>query len=64
MFDMGFSLAPILAEVMQRDRERRIHNTRWVRQLRQSERRAQAGTAQTKKVIVGKPSHLAGVHRL
>jgi len=64
MFDMGFSLAPILAEVMQRDRERRIHNTRWVRQLRQSERRAQAGTAPAKKVIVGKPSHLAGVHRL
>lgn len=63
MYDVGFSLAPFMAVAAQREREQRFEDRRWLRQLRESRRRARRA-ARERTVIIGKPSHLAGIHRL
>jgi len=64
MLDTSFVFAPHLFLAMEADRERVAESRRWLRRLRDIEARERANTRKTREVIVNKPAHLAGSHKL
>lgn len=61
-FSIGF--APLLAEAVIAEREREAQSRRWLRRLRQVRRRERHARPRERTVIVDRPAHLAGVHKL
>jgi len=64
MLDTSFVFAPHLALVIAADRERVAESRRWLRRLRDIEARERKSADNVRDVIVSKPAHLAGSHRL
>jgi hypothetical protein len=63
MLDPSFVFAPHLFLAMAADRERVAEDRKWLRSLREFEARERVATA-ARTVVVNKPAHLAGSHKL
>jgi len=64
MLDPSFVFAPHLFQVMAAEREALAESRKWHRYLRETRQREKAETAKARTVIVNKPAHLAGIHKL
>jgi hypothetical protein len=64
MLDPSFVFAPHLFQVMAAERERVAESRKWLRYLRETRQRECAQAAKGQSVIVSKPAHLAGIHKL
>jgi hypothetical protein len=64
MLDTSFVFAPHLFVVMAEERNRVAESRRWLRRLRDLEARDRTAAEQPREVIVNKPAHLAGSHKL
>jgi hypothetical protein len=62
MLDFTVGLAPHLFEAMRKERDVQARRLRWNRRLREIERAER--TAPEKTVVVNRPSHLAGIHKI
>ena len=66
MLDVSISLGPLLSQAAGRDREKQARDRVWLRKLRAIEARERAFAAESepKTIIVDKPAHLSGIHRI
>lgn len=61
---LDIAMAPLLCEAVQIERERQAHDRRWLRRLRDLKRADEEARVRQRTVVIGRPSHLAGLHRL
>ncbi|MEX2226662.1 MAG: hypothetical protein WEB52_09460 [Dehalococcoidia bacterium] len=64
MLDTSFVFAPHLFMALAADRDRVAESRKWLRSLREFESRDREAAAKTRNVIICKPAHLAGPHKL
>lgn len=64
MIDFISGYAPLLVERIQAERHLEAHRRRWLRELSEIRRRERAAAPRERAVVVNRPKHLAGVHKL
>lgn len=64
MVDTSLVFAPHLYVVMAAERERVAESRKWLRRLREFEAQERASSLRAREVVVSKPAHLAGTHKL